>query len=166
MRSKISFLISTVAFGLFILPVYSYADAGYAIAAFRDGCLKSGQDDSQVYEIFKEYGFSGPTDDKLVFEWSGVGYAGFGLVANEGAEDEPGMGGCFVYLKGTPTIKVATTVNSLLVEKSKNIRTKKIENDYYWIMPEADGVRPLVIVSEKNSGKYAGHVMMMLTELK
>lgn len=166
MRSKISFLISTVAFGLFILPVYSYADAGYAIAAFRDGCLKPGQDDSQVYEIFKEYGFSEPTDDKLVFEWSGVGYAGFGLVANEGAEDEPGIGGCFVYLKGTPTIKVATTVNSLLVEKSKNIKTKKIKNDYYWIMPEVDGVRPLVIVSEKNSGKYAGHVMMMLTELK
>jgi len=166
MRSKISFLISTVAFGLFILPVYSYADAGYAIAAFRDGCLKSGQNDSQVYETFKEYCFLEPTGDKLVFEWSGVGYAGFGLVANEGAEDEPGMGGCFVYLKGTPTIKVATTVNSLLVEKSKNIRTKKIENDYYWIMPEVDGVRSLVIVSEKSSGKYAGHVMMMLTELK
>lgn len=166
MRPKLSFLISTVTFGLFILPVYSYADAGYAIAAFRDGCLKPGQDDSQVYETFKEYGFSEPTDDKLVFEWSDVGYAGFGLVANEGAEDELGMGGCFVYLKGTPTIKVATTVNSLLVDKSNNIRTKKIENDYYWIMPEADGVRPLVIVSEKNSGKYAGHVMMMLTELK
>lgn len=166
MRYRLNFLISTLVFGSLTLSFYSHADAGYAIAAFRDGCLKTGQDDSQVYEIFREYGFSKPTDDKLVFEWSGVGYAGFGLVANEGAKDESGIGGCFVYLKGTPTIKVATTVNSLLVEKGKDIRTKKIEDDYYWIMPEVKGVRPIVIVSEKNSGKYAGHVMMMLTELK
>ena len=140
MKYKMNLLISTLAFVLFTFSAYSYADAGYAIAAFRDGCLKSGQDNSEVYEIFNEYGFSMPTDDKLVFEWNGVGYAGFGAIAKEGSESEVYTGGCFVYLKGTPIIKVATTVNSLLKEKSKSIETRKIENDFYWIMPEVEGV--------------------------
>ena len=148
-----------------ILSFYGHADEGYAIAAFRDGCLNSTPDYSGASDIFKKYGFSTPTSDKLVLEWKGVGYAGFGLTAKEGAEDKPYSNGCFVYLRGTPLIKVATTVNFLLKEKKQNIRNRQVGNDLYWMLPKVNGNTPLVIVSEKDSGQYAGHVMMMLTEI-
>lgn len=165
MKFKEKFTIA-FAFLLFTSTSFAVSDAGYAIAAFRDGCLKKGLNPSQTFKVFSDYGFINPTKDKLVFEWKGVGYAGLGHTALEGSEDEFYSGGCFVYLKGTPIMQVATTINNLLTAENQDMTVKKISNDFYWILPKINGSNPLIIVSEKDAGDYAGHVLMMISELK
>ncbi|MEM8839925.1 MAG: hypothetical protein AAGE89_17690 [Pseudomonadota bacterium] len=142
-----------------------FADAGSALAAFRDGCIAKAPDYSGAYKTFSDYGFKKPTADQAIFAWDGVGFAGLGHTAKEGSEDEIYASGCLVYLKGTPFIKIATTVNFLVKEKFKFIKTSQHGNDLYWFVDRGNKKPSMVIVSEKSEGKYAGYTLMMITEL-
>lgn len=144
------------------------ADDEKAVETFLTRCVANAPDFPDSAEEFSSDGYVNKTAlDQHLLEKPDGGFAGPGFAGMEGGKEngaEPN--GCLVYVPGLKANALAKKIQSNIRKLAGKVSYKKLKGDFYWILTDHNPKQVIAFVAAKKDGRFSGHTLMMISELK